>query len=94
MTQAGFNLGPRHARVLGYAKSFTKSLSEEEKEIQDQDVIGAGSLMWSLIQSHMPKEVVDEVKSSLAQKGMPSIATAHVSPGASCNFAMQTEIAC
>ena len=81
MAQAGWNLGPRHARVLGYAQSFKRTLSAREKTIQDQDVIGAGSLMWSLVQSHMPKEVVDEVKTSLAEKQMPSLATAHVASG-------------
>ena len=41
MTQVGINLGPRHAHVLGWAKSYTKSLHENIHFIHDQDAVAA-----------------------------------------------------
>ncbi|TDL13220.1 hypothetical protein BD410DRAFT_847188 [Rickenella mellea] len=47
-------MGARHARVLGWAKSFTKNLEQAEMVQQDNDVIAAAGITWSLIKSCMP----------------------------------------
>ena len=54
MSQAGMNLGARHARVLGWAKSYTTSLDQKTRVGHDLDAIGAASIAWSLFQAAMP----------------------------------------
>ncbi|KAH9835213.1 uncharacterized protein C8Q71DRAFT_870583 [Rhodofomes roseus] len=56
MVQVGLNGGPRHARVLGWAKSYTKVLSRDSREQHDTDIIGATGIVWSLIQSAAPRQ--------------------------------------
>jgi len=63
-------MGPRHARVLGWAKSYTKKLDDEVKVEHDLDAVGALSIMWSLVQSIMPQEVQTCVDSWLAEVGL------------------------
>jgi hypothetical protein len=81
MTQVGINLGPRHARVLGWAKSYTKSLDQEARFIHDQDAIAAASISWSLFQAAMPQEIITPVYDTLLEAGLPRIATRDVDPG-------------
>lgn len=83
MTQAGLNMGPRHARVLGYAKSFTKKLSKEEMVAQDTDLIGALSLLWHLCLAYLPEEVTAEATEFFERLGYPSLATRNVANGMS-----------
>ena len=80
MVQVGLNMGPRHARVLGWAKSYTKNLDNSERIIQDQEVIGAASLMWSLIQSVVPHEITEHVMQCLEDASLPALATRDVEP--------------
>lgn len=81
MTQVGINLGPRHARVLGWAKSYTKSLDKDARIDHDQDAVGAASISWSLFQAAMPQEIISPVYKELSMAGLPRIATRDVDPG-------------
>lgn len=81
MTQLGLNLGPRHARVLGWAKSFTKKLDSSDMALHDLDCIGAVSITWSILQAVMPQEIIIHVNSCLAGYGLPRIATRNVAGG-------------
>jgi hypothetical protein len=81
MTQVGINLGPRHARVLGWAKSYTKSLDQEARVIHDHDAVAAASISWSLFQAAMPQEIISPVYDALSEAGLPRIATRDVEPG-------------
>ncbi|KAF8074558.1 hypothetical protein FPV67DRAFT_1574567 [Lyophyllum atratum] len=81
MVQAGLNLGPRHARVLGWAKSYTKKLDAKTKTEHDEDVIGAVSLLWSLVQTAMPQEVAEHVQKQLDASQLPTVATRNVPKG-------------
>ncbi|KIY43015.1 hypothetical protein FISHEDRAFT_54302, partial [Fistulina hepatica ATCC 64428] len=79
MVQIGLNMGARHARTLGWAKSFTRKLSDSTMICEDHDVIAAGALFWSFAQHIMPYEIIMEIKD--AMKGMPNLATRNVPPG-------------
>ena len=81
MAQVGMNMGPRHARILGWAKSFTRKLDSETMVDRDLDVIGALSITWSLVQSVMPSEILDHVDSCLEEAGLPRLATCNVEEG-------------
>ncbi|KAF9521524.1 hypothetical protein CPB83DRAFT_900619 [Crepidotus variabilis] len=81
MSQVGMNLGARHARVLGWAKSFVKNLDAGTMVQQDEDAIGVLSIVWSLITSMMPREVLDHVNDRLASFNLPRIASRNVSEG-------------
>lgn len=81
MSQAGWNLGSRHARVLGFAKSYTANLSEDIKQIHDEGIVSIGGLMWQFVLGHMPREITDAVNASLEQRDMPSLATQRAVPG-------------
>jgi hypothetical protein len=75
------NMGARHARVLGWAKSYTKKLDGQVMVEHDLDAVGALSIMWSLVQSIMPSEVLDQVDSRLTAVGLPRLATRNVDEG-------------
>jgi len=75
------NMGARHARVLGWAKSYTKKLDAATMVEYDQDAVGGLSIMWSFVQSVMPLEVRDHVNSCLADAGLPRMATRNVDEG-------------
>lgn len=79
MVQIGLNMGARHARVLGWAKSFFVPLSLEEKKNQDSDLIGAMSLFWALIKAFVPKDITDEVQ-ALLDMHYPPLATLNIPP--------------
>jgi hypothetical protein len=81
MVQAGLNLGPRHQRVFGYAKSFTKKLSDAQMVSEDNDIIGAASIFWELAQAVLPKDVVGPILECIADENLPSLATRNVKPG-------------
>ncbi|KAI5997866.1 hypothetical protein F5J12DRAFT_679732, partial [Pisolithus orientalis] len=79
MIQAGPNMSPCHAWVCGWARSYTKKLDHAERIIiQDHEVIGAMSLMWSLIQSVVPLEITEHVMRCLVDTFLPTIATRDV----------------
>jgi len=82
LVQVGMNMGPRHARVLGWAKSYTKKLDVDTMIEYDLDAVGGLSIMWSFVQSVMPLEVRDHVNSRLAEVGLPRLATRNVDEGA------------
>ncbi|KAF9221209.1 hypothetical protein BS17DRAFT_635463, partial [Gyrodon lividus] len=67
MVQAGLNMGPCHACVLGWAKSFCKNLDDETKTIHDLKVVGATSMVWSIIRSVVPSEITDHIMECLEE---------------------------
>ena len=79
--QLGLNLGPRHARVLGWAKSYKKNLDQPTRIKHDQDAVGAVSVLWSLLQSVMPRDVLDTVDECLGALHLPRIATRDIKQG-------------
>lgn len=81
MSQIGLNLGARHARVLGFAKSYTARLDSTAMEQHDKDAIGAASISWSLLQAAMPNEVIDPVNLKLSEADLPRLATRNIGPG-------------
>ena len=48
---------------------------------RDNDAIAAMTIMWGLVKSLIPSEVISEVSSRLDDAGMPRIATRNVEPG-------------
>ena len=81
MTQMGINNGPRHARQVGWAKSYNKILTLEDMIAHDEDIIGATSLMWAIMRSLLPVEVVREIETGLLQDWVPRIASRNVADG-------------
>ena len=47
----------------------------------DLDTVGALSIMWSLIQSIMPGEILNQVNSCLTAVGLPRLATQNLDEG-------------
>ena len=86
LVQVGLNMGPHHARVLGWAKSYTKKLDVQVMTEHDLDAVGALLIMWSMVQSTMPGEILDAVDSRLAEAGLPCLATQNVNEGISSIF--------
>jgi hypothetical protein len=81
MVQIGLNLGARHVRVLGWAKSFTARLSNSAIKHQDQEAIGAASIAWGLMQAVIPDEIIKPIHKVLADEELPRLATQNISPG-------------
>lgn len=81
MVQVGWNAGPRHARVWGLAKSFSRKIDKETMTGRDEDAIALLTLCWSLAKASMPAEVMDVLEASLKESGMPRIATRNVPEG-------------
>ncbi|TRM62016.1 hypothetical protein BD626DRAFT_499509, partial [Schizophyllum amplum] len=92
LVQTGLNLGPRHARVIGWAKSFTRKLSPDDMIAHDEDVIGAASLMWAIMQSILPTEVIGPIEAGMDHDWMPSIATRNVPAGDGYKIAVNGRI--
>ena len=81
MSQIGLNMGPRHARVLGWAKSFTRQLTQETMVKHDSDVIGGAAVVWQIIRGVIPDEVFGAVDDILKYECLPSLATQNVPTG-------------
>ncbi|EMD30816.1 hypothetical protein CERSUDRAFT_145806 [Gelatoporia subvermispora B] len=81
MAQAGLNLGPRHARVLGWAVSYKKKLTTQAMVSHDEDVIGATSLVWSLARAQLPGDITGPIQTTLNSLKMPRLATRNVEQG-------------
>ena len=58
MSQIGLNLGPHHAHVLGWAKSYTAKLSKDTFVEHDLEAVGSMSIAWALFQGCIPQEVM------------------------------------
>ncbi|KAE9387323.1 hypothetical protein BT96DRAFT_837810 [Gymnopus androsaceus JB14] len=80
MNQAGLNMGPRHARVFGRAVSYTKKLTKERMVEHDNDIIGASSLIWSIAQAVLPKDVMQVIYDILSAEGLPTLQTRNIAP--------------
>lgn len=74
-------MGPRHARLLGWAKSFTSKLSKQGRDAEDTDALGAVSLFWNLVLANMPTEVIQEILDYLEREKLPDIATRDIPEG-------------
>jgi hypothetical protein len=79
--QLGWNAGPMHARVYGLAKSYSKHVDPDTMIDRDSDAIASLTIMWGLIKSLIPEEVVSEVNQCLDNEGMPRMATRNIEPG-------------
>ncbi len=80
MVQIGLNTGPRHCRILGWAKSFTCKLTKEMKVQKDSDMIGAMSVLWSVVKSNIPSDITDHVQRVLDSE-FPTLATRDIPEG-------------
>ncbi|EDR07183.1 uncharacterized protein LACBIDRAFT_328192 [Laccaria bicolor S238N-H82] len=88
MVQIGLNMGARHARILGWAQSFTRDLTHEQKVQQDTDLLGGMSLLWALIKAYLPTDVTKPVQDKL--DGIyPTMATRNVPEG--CGFSISID---
>jgi hypothetical protein len=81
LVQVKLNMGPCHAHVLSWSKSYTKKLDGQVMVEHDLDAVGALPIMWSMVQSIMPGEILDAVNSHLAEVGLPRIAMQNVDEG-------------
>ena len=81
MVQVGWNAGPRHARVFGLAKSYTKNLDHATAVDHNQDTIAAMTLTWSITKSLLPTGMIALVTEAVGETGLPKIATRNVAEG-------------
>lgn len=83
MAQIGFNAGSRISKVWGPAQSYVnaKGMDTNVKAAHDEDVIAALTMVWGLINTYMPLEVMDKVNASIKAAGMPRLATRNVPEG-------------
>ncbi|KAG8923024.1 hypothetical protein FRC02_011447 [Tulasnella sp. 418] len=88
MIQVGWNAGPRHARVFGLAKSYTKKLDETKKAQRDSNIVAAFSVMWNMSKAFLPAEVTKAGEDALRSTGMPALATRHVREGLGYQFSL------
>ncbi len=80
MVQIGLNMGPRHCRILGWAKSFTRKLTKETRVQKDADLIGAMSILWSVVKSNIPSDISDHVQAILDGE-FPTLASRDIPEG-------------
>jgi hypothetical protein len=81
MAQIGLNAGPRHCRVSGFVKSFSRKLDKETMIERDLNAIAAVSIFWSLVRALMPSEVISYVEECLEHEGLPRLTTRNVEEG-------------
>ncbi|KAJ7715587.1 hypothetical protein B0H16DRAFT_1615630 [Mycena metata] len=81
MVQVGFNAGPRHVRVFGLAKSYTKQLDDTTKVEHDNDIIAAATTVWAAAKTWLPTDITHQIDRELEKHSMPRIATRNVEEG-------------
>lgn len=81
MVQLGYNAGPRHARVWGLAKSFSRILPEDTKTQRDRDAVATLSMAWAVLRTHLPREGIDAMEKAIEDVEMPRLATRSVEEG-------------
>jgi hypothetical protein len=86
VVQIGWNAEPRHTRVFGLAKSFTKNFDKDTLIDCDEDAVAALFIFWALVQAYMPSEVVSHVEECLEKEGLPHLATCNVDQGCTPAF--------
>ncbi|KIJ48134.1 hypothetical protein M422DRAFT_248313 [Sphaerobolus stellatus SS14] len=74
MIQAGWNAGPRHARVWGLVRNLRKKFSQEGKLAKDRKMLGALCAVWNMIQAKAPREPIDDLLEVIDEAGMPNMA--------------------
>lgn len=84
--QFGWNAGPHHVTIFGLAKSYVKEIGKNAMIVHDKDLVAVFSIMWGLVESLIPEEVVSEVNMQLDMEGMPRMATCNVKPGKYCSL--------
>lgn len=78
MAQVGLNMGPRNARVLGFAKSYKKNVNGESKGAHDRDAVGGISLV---VHKYMPQEIIEMTNNRLKDLKLPELTTQNPSSG-------------
>ncbi|KAF5389738.1 hypothetical protein D9757_005999 [Collybiopsis confluens] len=86
MNQIGLNMGPRHCRVFGAAKSFTKKLTDEQMISHDHDIIGAVSVFWAICQAILPEDIRSTINQYMEDEQLPALQTRNVEPGREAFF--------
>jgi hypothetical protein len=81
MVQVGWNMGPRHAREYGLAKSYTKILDWDTTVDHDKDVTAAMTLTWAICMSFFPIDLTRSIEKNLQASGLPRIATRSIGEG-------------
>ncbi|KAH7870033.1 uncharacterized protein C8R40DRAFT_1017286, partial [Lentinula edodes] len=85
MAQVGLTMGARHIpasmRKVGYGTSYYRKLSDESKQLHDEDAIAASGIFWSMALSTMPAEVTAPMVEILSNCNIPHMATQYVAPG-------------
>ncbi|KAJ7737977.1 hypothetical protein B0H16DRAFT_1571330 [Mycena metata] len=81
VVQVGFNAGPRHARVFGLAKSYTKQLDDTTKVEHDNDIIAVTTTVWAAAKTWLPTDITHRIDRELEKHSMPRIATRNVEEG-------------
>ncbi|TFY73303.1 hypothetical protein EWM64_g10709, partial [Hericium alpestre] len=86
MIQLGWNAGARDVYIWGLAVSYTKKRSQDVQKKHDEDVVAVMSLMWSLVHTHIPTDVVDETERIMDNSGMLKLATRTIAAGPGYKF--------
>ncbi|KIM77462.1 hypothetical protein PILCRDRAFT_11921 [Piloderma croceum F 1598] len=94
IVQLGWNAGPRHVTIFGLAKSYAKEIGKNAIIVHDKDAVAVLSIMWGLVESLIPEEVVSEVNMRLDMEGMPCMATRNVEPGPGYEFTIGGKLYC
>lgn len=83
MAQIGFNAGSRDKKIFGPAQSYihAKTMATDALVAGDQGAIAALTMMWGLVNTHMPTDVMDQVNARLEDAGMPRMATRNIGEG-------------
>ncbi|KAJ7924797.1 hypothetical protein B0H13DRAFT_1601310, partial [Mycena leptocephala] len=81
MVQVGWNMGPRHAREYGLAKSYTINLDRDTTVDHDGDVAAAMTLTWGICKSFLPVDLTGSIEENLQTSGLPRIATRSIGEG-------------
>jgi len=94
MVQVGLNGGPRHARKIGWAKSYTKKLDKFVKIEHDLDLVGAASILWALAQAYLPEEVIKDCEAAMERENVPRMSTQNIPAGMYLSFCVWLILMC
>ncbi|KAJ7937640.1 hypothetical protein B0H13DRAFT_2412721 [Mycena leptocephala] len=81
MVQVGWNIGPRHAREYGLAKSYAKKLDWDTTVAHDGDAAAAMTLTWGICRSFLPIDLTRSIEEDLQASGLPRMATRSTGEG-------------
>jgi hypothetical protein len=81
MTQIGYNTGPWNARVWGLAKSYKQNIDKPTQKAHDIEAMGAFAILFGLAHTTLPSEIMQVLDQSLANAGVPQMATQNIGSG-------------